>query len=107
MKKCSLIFASVYDERIVSVFIVTGGLHYVFEKLAGELYLLSKIDAKIHLLMRTIAIGFDIRVSVNSLYEANESLLRADKRYSWEFERKTKEVESLRNEFRAKAKLLK
>lgn len=93
------------DKKIVTVFICTGGLHYVFEKIAKELYLLPKIDRKIHSIMRAIDIGFDIRKNFENLYEANYSLENFKKQgFSWGLEERVQEVEKLRSDFLMKVK---
>lgn len=96
------------DKKIVTCFIVTGGLHYTFEKVAEKLYLLKEIDPEIHLLMRQINLGFERDKQFYNLYEANEALgkIKRESKWDWEIERKTKEVNALREEFQKKAKKL-
>lgn len=95
------------DTRLATVFISTGGLFYTFEKNVANLYLMPVISFDIHLLMRTINIGFDIQRHSSHLYELNDRLLRIEKNKLWELERETKEIEVFREQFLNKLKELK
>ena len=87
----SLTLAGPSNARIVTIFIRTGGLHYTFDKLAAELYLLPTIKASIRRLMRSINIGFLDCFPMSDLFDANEALLRMDPRYPWGIKTKTEE----------------
>ena len=90
------------DTRIL-LFRSTGGLHYLTEKIAHDIYLNEKdIDEEPRRILQLVNLGFSINKKFGDLYYDNGRLKEAKDK--WEKERILSDVKKSREEFTKQAK---
>lgn len=84
-------------EKITSILLITGGLHYTLEKVASETLLGTKpINAEVRKLLRLVNLGF--KEKINGVYYQNKLLKSMDKKH-WTYSKVLKETQDVRNKF--------
>jgi len=93
------------DNRMLSMYLSTGGLHYTIEHIAAELFLNKKIINKnIRSTLQLICIGANTKHEYSDLFRANERFATIDPK-SWQYDSELKKIQHHRQLFITKGKL--
>jgi len=82
------------------IFVSTGGLHYVMEKIIVEIFLSDdEIDNEARKLLKIFGLGFNMEIPIyGSIFSFNKYLKTLDKD-SYEYNKRFPELEKIRKKF--------